>query len=131
MPRTRRSNLFSLLKGFLAAIGITLAGMLLIALAVTYLHLPDKSIRFFNQLVKISAIILGTCVAVRRGDEMGLASGTLIGLGYMALGYGMYMALGGGSFGFSSMLGEMLIGTAVGAVAGTVRANMSAKRRKG
>ena len=130
MPKTRKSSALSLLRGFLYAVLFTLAAMLLLAAAIAYLHLPDKSIRFFNQLIKITAVILGTCSAVRRGGEMGLASGTLIGLGYMALGYGMYMTLGGGSFDFAGMLGEMLVGTAVGAVTGTARANMSTKRRK-
>ena len=130
MTRTRKNSALCLLKGFLAAILITLAGMLLIALAVTYLHLPDKNIRFLNQLVKVASVILGTCFAVRRGGEMGLATGTLLGLGYMALGYGMYMALGGGSFDFAGVLGEMLVGAAVGAITGTIRANMNARRRK-
>ena len=130
MPRTRKNSAFLLLKGMLTAILFTLIAMLLTAAAVTWLHLPDKSIRLINQLIKISAIILGTRAAVNRGGEMGLLSGTLIGLGYMALGYAMYAALGGGSFDFGSILGEMLIGTAVGAITGTVRANMSAKRRK-
>lgn len=104
--------------------------MLLIAAAITWLHIPDKSIRFLNQLVKIGAIILGTCMAVRRGGEMGLASGSLLGLAYMVLGYALYIILGGGSFEIAGALGEMLIGTTVGAVTGTIRANMSASRRK-
>ena len=130
MPRTRKSSAVLLLRGMLTAVLFTLAAMLLTAAAVTWLHLPDKRIRLINQLIKIAAVILGTNAAVRRGGETGLLSGALIGLGYMALGYAMYMALGGGSFGFSSVLGEMLVGSAVGAVTGTIRANMSPKRRK-
>lgn len=119
-----------MLKGLLFAIIITLAGMLLIAALVAWLGLPDKNIRLLNQIVKILAIILGTCAAVRRGGEMGLATGSFLALAYMALGYSMYTTMGGGSFEFDSMLGEMLIGAAAGAITGTVRANLSSKGRK-
>ena len=130
MPRTRKNSAIQLLKGMLTAILFTLAAMLLTAAAVAWLGIPDKSIRPINQLIKIAAIILGTMTAVKRGGEAGLLSGTLIGLGYMVLGYAMYVALGGGSFDFSGILGEILIGTAAGAITGTIRANMSPKRRK-
>ena len=95
MPKSRKNNGVSLLKGLLIAILITLVGMVLVAAAVTWLHVPDKRIRFLNQLVKYTAIILGTCASVRKGGEMGLATGTFLALAYMALGYGMYMGLGG------------------------------------
>ena len=129
MPRNRKSTLKSLLKGLASAIIVTLIGMLLIAAALTFLDISDGRIRLFNQLVKIAAIIAGTCAAVCRGGEMGLATGTLLALAYMALGYVLYVALGG-SFSTASMLGEMLIGAAVGAVTGTLRANMPAKKRR-
>jgi len=130
MPKTRKGNCLSLAKGLLFAIAATLAGMLLIAAGVTWLQIPDTKIRFCNQLVKITAIILGTCAAVKRGGEMGLATGSLLSLAYMSLGYCMYISLGGGVFSVSSMLGEMLIGTAVGAITGTIRANLSAGKRR-
>ena len=60
----------------------------------------------------------------------GLVSGAVLGLGYMALGYTMYVALGGGSFAAGNMLGEMLLGSAVGAVTGAVRANMHPRRSR-
>ena len=42
----------------------------------------------------------------------------------------MYVLLGGGSFAVGNMLGEMLLGSAVGAVTGAVRANLSPRRSR-
>ena len=126
MPKTRKGNAAALLRGLLAAILFTLAGMLLIAAGLTWLGLSENRISLLNQLLKIAAIILGTCIAVHRGGEKGLATGTLLALAYMALGYALYMVLGGGSFSASGMLGEMLVGSTAGAITGTVRANLSA-----
>jgi len=131
MPRTRKSTVVSLLRGLLAAVALTLIGMLLMTAAITWLHMSDGCVHALNQLLKIVAIAVGVCEAVRRGGEMGFATGTLLALAYMVLGYGAYLGLGGGCFNASSMLGEMLVCSVAGAVTGTIRANMRAKARRG
>ena len=129
MPKTRKRTLLSLLKGLLIAVALTLACMLIMAAALVYLQMSDRLLTVLNQLVKLLAIALGTCAAVPRGGSRGLLTGVEIALVYMALGYAMYVLLGGGSFAVGNMLGEMLLGSAVGAVTGAVRANLSPKRR--
>lgn len=129
MPRTRKNTALSLLFGLLCAILATLTGMLIIAAALTWLHLPEKRLRLLNQCVKIAAIVIGTCRCVKRGGETGLASGTALALFYTILGYAAYLAPGGGRFSATAMLGEMLIGSAVGGLTGAVRANMNPRRK--
>ena len=130
MPRTRKSAALALLKGLLIAVALTLACMLLMAAALVALQMSDRLLTVLNQIVKLLAIAVGTCVAVPRGGFRGLLTGVEIALVYMALGYAMYVLLGGGSFAVGNMLGEMLLGSAVGAVTGAVRANLSPRRSR-
>ena len=130
MPKTRRSTILALLRGLLIAVALTLACMLIMAAALVYLQMSDRLLTVLNQLVKLLAIALGTCAAVPRGGSRGLLTGVEIALLYIALGYAMYVLLGGGSFAVGNMLGEMLLGSAVGAVTGAVRANLSPRRSR-
>ena len=130
MPRTRKSAALALLKGLRIAVALTLACMLLMAAALVALQMSDRLLTVLNQIVKLLAIAVGTCVAVPRGGSRGLLTGVEIALVYMALGYAMYVLLGGGSLAVGNMLGEMLLGSAVGAVTGAVRANLSPRRSR-
>ena len=127
MARNRRNILKSLLLGLTAAILITLAAMLMLSAALVYLGLSDSALTILNQLVKLLSVAIGTMAAVPRGSQRGLATGVLIALAYSAGGYALYLALGGGSFAVGNMLGEMLLGCAVGAVTGAIRANMKSR----
>lgn len=129
MARNRKSVIKSLLLGLVVSILLTLLCMLLLAVALVYLRFSDGLITTLNQIVKIAAVILGVCAAVPRGGEKGLATGTVLALAYCVLGYGLYLALGGGSFSVRCMLGEMLLAWAAGAVTGAVRANLSPRGR--
>ena len=129
MSRSRKSIARSLLLGFLFSAFVTVAAMLLIAAALVYLRFGDRTLTILNQILKLAAVVLGVCVAVPRGGERGLVTGVVIALLYSAAGYGMYLALGGGSFAVGNMLGEMLTGSAAGAVTGAVRANLPAHGR--
>ena len=131
MSRNRKSVAKSLLLGFLFSVLVTLAAMLLIAAALVYLRFGDRTLTILNQLLKLLAVVLGACVAVPRGGDRGLVTGVVIALFYTAAGYGLYLGLGGGSFAVGNMLGEMLMGSAAGAVTGAVRANLPPRRAKG
>lgn len=129
MPRNRRSILKSILAGLLTAVIFTFTAMLILAAALVFLRFGDALVTWLNQAVKLLAIMLGVIVAVPRNSQRGLATGVLIALAYMVIGYVLYIALGGASFSFASFLGELLLGTAVGAVTGSIRANLPARKR--
>lgn len=129
MSSNRTGILLSILKGLLIAVGTTLAGMLLIALLTVMTRISDSLLVTLNQLLKILAILLGVSAAVGRGGSRGFVTGAVVALIYMMLGYTLYVALGG-THSTALMLGEMLMGAAVGAFAGAILANMHPKKRR-
>ena len=130
MANKRASALLSILKGLLAAAAVTLLGMALIAALVLTARLSDGVLTLLNQLLKALAVVLGVRAAVERGGNRGFFTGMTVALAYMIAGYGLYVALGGGRFEAAQMLGEMLLGAAVGGAAGAVRVNLKPKARR-
>ena len=130
MKGKRTAVVKSIAAGLISALLVTLAGMLLMAGMMMVVSVGDRWLMILNQLLKIGSVILGTCIAVPRGGQRGLATGTAVALLYACIGYGMYAALGGAGFTIGGMLGEILICAAAGAVTGTIRANMQPSRRK-
>ena len=129
MKRNRWNAMLGLLKGLLSAVALTLLGMAGIAALAVYGQASDGVIRGLNQALKCLAILLGVLVAVGRGGEKGFFTGMTLAMVYMALGYGMAVCLGGNAFVVPGMLGELLVGAALGGVIGMVLANLPAKRR--
>lgn len=129
MAISRRSAAFSLARGLLAAIGLTLALMAIVAALAVWARLSDGLITALNQGMKLASILLGATVAIGRGGQRGFFTGMTLAMLYMALGYGGCVLLGGSGFVPMEMLGEILVGAAVGAIAGAVLSNMNPKRR--
>ncbi len=129
MAVNRRSAALGLARGLLAAVGLTLVGMAVIAALTLLAKVSDGAIMALNQVLKLCALALGALAAVGRGGERGFVTGMALAILYMALGYGLYVVLGGNAFSAGEMLGEILIGAALGAIAGAVLANMQPKRR--
>ena len=130
MNNTRLQTILGLTKGLLCAIALTLVGMTGIAALAVYLRASDALIRVLNQLLKCLSILLGATVAVGRGGNRGFFTGMALAIVYMALGYALAVVLGGNAFAVPGMLGEILIGAALGGVIGAVLANMPKSRRR-
>ena len=120
----------AMLKGLLAAVGITLPGMALLAFLVVYANLSDGTLTALNQALKLAAIFFGAYQAVGRGGTRGLALGGAVGLMYIAMGYGI-CALWEEPMVTGGMLAlEFLAGLALGGVSGALTANLPAGREK-
>ena len=130
MSVNRANVVFSLLKGLLTAVVLTLAGMLALAALIVFARISDGWLAALNQILKLAAIAAGVCAAVGRGGSRGFFTGAAMALIYMIFGYAMYVALGGGAFDAAQMLGEMLLGAAAGGVAGAICANLRPKKRR-
>ena len=130
MSFSRRSVILSILRGFLCACAFTLTGMLLIAALAVFARISDGLLTVLNQFLKISAIILGTCLAVGRGGQRGFATGAALALLYTIVGYALCIALGGVTHDTVIMLGEILLGCTIGALTGAILANLKPYRRK-
>jgi hypothetical protein len=107
---------------------LTLLLMLGVAALALGVRVSDGLLTALNQLMKLFSIILGVSVAVGRGGQRGFLTGMTVAMLYMTIGYGGYVALGGNAFVVSQMLGEILIGAALGALAGAVLSNLPAGR---
>lgn len=130
MGRTRTQVLLSMLKGLLCAVALTLLLMVGVAALALGVRVTDGALTALNQVMKLLSILLGVTVAVGRGGRRGFLTGMTVAMLYMALGYGCYVALGGNAFVVTQMLGEILIGAALGAVAGAVLSNLPAPQRR-
>ena len=115
--------------GLGTAIGLTLAGMLVLSALVVWARLGDKALIMLNQALKIASIGLGALVAVTPGGRRGLALGGCVGLVYIALGYGL-TGLSGLALVTARMLAiEMGMGLLLGALFGALAANLPARSR--
>ena len=130
MAKNRVQVLSSILKGLLCAVSLTLALMVIVALLAVRLRVSDGLLTALNQVMKLAGILLGVTVAVGRGGRRGFLTGMTVAMLYMVLGYGCYVLLGGNVFVVTEMLGEILLGSAVGAVSGAVLSNLPARSRR-
>ena len=128
MGKNRAQALASVLKGLLCAVVLTLLLMVGVAALALGVRISDGMLTALNQVMKLLSILLGAAVAVGRGGRRGFLTGMTVAMLYMTVGYVCYAALGGNAFVASQMLGEILIGGALGAVAGAVLSNLPEKR---
>lgn len=127
---TRRSVLAALVRGLMAAIALTLIGMLILASLVVWANLSDDALETLNQVLKLLAVASGVYVTVRRGGCHGLAKGACVGLGYIALGYGACALMGEMLLTPGMLALEMAMGLAAGALCGALCANLRPPRRR-
>ena len=129
MGKTRTQAALALLKGLLVAVATTLVMMAVVAALAVWLRMSDGLLTALNQVMKLTSILLGTLAAVGRGGHRGFVTGMTLALLYMALGYAGYVLLGGSAWSAAGMLGELLIGAALGAMIGAVISNLPERRR--
>lgn len=120
----QKSTWVRFLRGLLAALGVTVAGILLFALLMQWLRPSDAVIRVVNQVIKLGAILLGVWVLVGRGGERSLLQGAGLGLVYMGLGVGLYALLSGQQLPVSAYLADLAMGVAGGGIAGMLFGNL-------
>ena len=121
---------FSIARGVLAAIALTLVGMALLALLVVRFALSDGALTTFNQSLKLLSIFCAAWVSVRPGGQHGFALGSIAGLAYMVLGYAIYCVLDGAIISFVLLAGEFLMAAGLGALSGAIVANLSPKKKR-
>jgi len=129
MGKRRGKVIGSILKGLLCAVTLTLLLMVGVAALALGVRISDGTLTVLNQLMKLLSILLGVSVAVGRGGQRGFLTGMTVAMLYMTIGYSCYVALGGNAFVLTQMLGEILIGAALGATAGAVLSNLPTGRR--
>ena len=118
--RSRRRRAPRILRGLLAAVGVTLLSVVVFALLRQWLKPSDTAVRVVNQLIKLASIFVGVWAMVGRGGEKGMTWGALLGLAYMALGVGLYALLSGQQLPLTAYLSDLAMGVAGGGIAGAI-----------
>ena len=116
-----------LLKGWAAALVVTLAGVMIFALLLQWLRPSDQAVRVVNQVLKLASVAVGVWVAVGRGGEGGLIRGAAVGLLYMLAGVAAYALLSHQAASLTSYLADLGMGVAGGGLVGMILSNISAK----
>lgn len=130
MGKHQLETLLSAARGLLTAVAVTLLLMALTAAVCLGPGLSDAWLRGINQLIKLIAIVAGAWMAIGRGGQRGFLTGMALASVYMIIGYALYVGLGGSAFDTAEMLGEILIGAAVGGIAGAILANLPPRARR-
>lgn len=116
---------FRMLKGLLAALLTTVAGVAIFALIMQWVKPTEGAVRIFNQVLKLVSIGVGVFVAVGRGGDGGLIRGAAVGLLYMAVGVALYALLSGQQAPTSAYLADLGMGIAGGGIVGMILSNLS------
>ena len=121
---------FAIFRGVLAAVAVTVLGVVVFALAIRWLGLSDTIISVMNQALKLFAIFIGAYACVGRGGTGGVTKGAIVGLLYMMLGIIGYAFLSGLQLAPAAYLADLGMGVAAGGLCGVIMANMQPKGKK-
>ena len=114
-----------ILKGVLISVLFSLICVLIFAMLGAIFSFNDVASLIASIVIKIFAVFIGVFFSVQ--GEKGLLKGALYGLCIIIVNY-LLFSLIGGNFNFSvKLLWELLLGVAVGAVAGIVAVNLKKK----
>lgn len=110
----------TLFRGLLAAIAVTVLGVVVFALVIKWLSPNDTIISVMNQALKLLAVLAGTRAAVRGGGSGVVLRGAAVGLAYMAVGVIGYAFLSGLTLSPAAYLADLGMGVAAGGLFGMV-----------
>ena len=122
MPKN--AFVFSVAKGALVAVCVSLVLVLLFAFLLKFTNIPESTIKPVNQVIKGLSILIGDFVGLRKSKELGLVSGLLIGFIYTIVAFVIFSILGG-VFAFDlTFLTDILFGAVMGAICGIICVNL-------
>ena len=122
MPKN--AFVFSVAKGALVAVCVSLVLVLLFAFLLKFTNIPESTIKPVNQVIKGLSILIGVFVGLRKSKELGLVSGLLIGFIYTIVAFVIFSILGG-VFAFDlTFLNDILFGAVMGAICGIICVNL-------
>lgn len=122
MPKN--TFVFSVAKGALVAVCVSLVLVLLFAFLLKFTNIPESTIKPVNQVIKGLSILIGVFVGLRKSKELGLVSGLLIGFIYTIVAFVIFSILGG-VFAFDlTFLTDILFGAVMGAICGIICVNL-------
>ncbi len=113
----------SVIKGSIFAVTCSLLLILLFALIIRFLAVPDNLIMPINQIIKIVSIFVG-CMVALKGSNRGIFKGAVIGLFYTCLAFLIFSFLSGSITFEIASLTDIAFGTIIGALSGMLAVNL-------
>ena len=122
MENSYGKSAFSLIKGVLTALSLSLVFATVFALVLRFTSVPHKALYPINQVLKGVAVCVSVLLHIR--GEKGWLKGGLCGVLFTVLSYLVFSAIGG-NFALSwHILVELLTSAFVGAISGSLAVNM-------
>ena len=119
----------NILKGSLVALSVSLVGILIFAFFIKYVAVPTEAIKPVNQVIKGISLLVGTFVALKKVNQMGLINGLLIGLCYTVIAFLVFSILDG-NFEFNkTLVNDLLFGGIIGGICGVIAVNLKRKTK--
>ncbi len=120
----------AILKGTLTALSVSLVGILIFAFFIKYIAVPTSAIKPINQVIKGFSLLVGTFIALKNINKMGLINGLVIGLLYTILAFIVFSILDG-NFEFNkTLVNDLLFGGIIGGICGVIAVNFKKKTNK-
>ena len=117
----------AILKGTLTALSVSLVGILIFAFFIKYIAVPTSAIKPINQVIKGFSLLVGTFIALKNINKMGLINGLVIGLLYTILAFIVFSILDG-NFEFNkTLVNDLLFGGIIGGICGVIAVNFKKK----
>lgn len=111
-----KDYLLTVLKGTVIALLLSLILVLLFAFLIQVFSIPLTAIKPVNMVLKIIAVFVGVFFSVK--DDKGLIKGAITGIVIIFFTFLLYSIIGRNLYFTSSLIWELLLGGAVGAIAG-------------
>ena len=119
----KKSFWTSIIKGSIYSLSFTLILILIFALLIRFVNIPDSFISPVNQIIKVLCIFLGCFISLKKTNK-GFIKGMFIGLIFTILVFLIFSFIGG-TFNFSlSVLLDILFGILIGGISGIIVVNI-------
>ena len=126
IDREKSSFWISVLKGTIYSITCSLILILLFALLIRFLNIPDDFIMPINQAIKIISLFLGSFLAFR-GSNKGFIKGLMLGLLYSLFSYIIFSILCGNFSFVLTTFTDLLFSSILGGLSGIIVVNIKGR----
>ena len=123
-----RKNVISpFVKGITTGVGISVVGVLLLALLYRFVPMSEMTIKAVNQFIKVISIFFATHIVLRHDSARALIKGACVGCVYTILSYTIFSLLSA-SFSFGmNFIYDLIFGLLLGAICGIISASLGRK----
>lgn len=121
--------LLGAIRGALAALIVTVAAVLALALVIKQTGMDESRISAVNQIIKVASVFIAAFVASRGLMENLLAAGALSGLIYVVVGFLAFSLVEGSMGDLSVLLADAIMGVLVGGLVGLIFGKLLSKNK--